>query len=204
MSTIWKAWRSLPDARSKTSEEGHGADTGLAVGNTFVMTSAYPTPRGTPRGTVAFEKAHHGGAQSEGGGGATAAAAAAGLNPGASSGAGAVALATSPRRTSVRIHVCSLRETPSERLISDPKVNQPKQARRPRMRIQRAHDRALAMAMAPPWPTGRGRMPEGPRSAMARAHGVFSEMPSRHRALGDGGAGLVHGPAWVRSLTVCV
>eukprot|EP01048_Picozoa_sp_COSAG05_P033016 COSAG05_NODE_12990_length_445_cov_3.395954_1_plen_46_part_10 len=46
------------------------------------------------------------------------------------------------------------------------------------MRIQRAPDRALAMAMAPPWPTGRGRMPEGPRPAMARAHGVFSEMPS--------------------------
>ena len=91
-----------------------------------------------------------------------------------------------------------------EQQISDPKVNQPKQARRPRMRIQRAHDRALAMAMAPPWPTGRGRMPEGPRSAMARAHGVFSEMPSRNRALGDGGAGLVHGPAWVRSLTVCL
>ena len=91
-----------------------------------------------------------------------------------------------------------MREPPSEVLISDPKVNQPKQARRPRMRIQRAHDRALAMAMAPPWPTGRGRMPEGPRSAMARAHGVFSEMPSRHRALGDGGAGQVHGPASVR------
>ena len=98
----------------------------------------------------------------------------------------------------------SVREPPSEVLISDPKVNQPKQARRPRMRIQRAHDRALAMAMAPPWPTGRGRMPEGPRPAMARAHGVFSEMPSRNRALGDGGAGLVHGPAWVRSLTVCL
>ena len=98
----------------------------------------------------------------------------------------------------------SLREPPSEVLISDPKVNQPKQARRPRMRIQRAHDRALAIAMAPPWPTGRGRMPEGPRSAMARAHGVFSEMPSRNRALGDGGAGLVHGQASVRSLTVCL
>ena len=98
----------------------------------------------------------------------------------------------------------SVREPPSERLISDPKVNQPKQARRPRMRIQRAHDRALAMAMAPPWPTGRRRMPEGPRPAMARAHGVFSEMPSRNRALGDGGAGLIHGPAWVRSLTVCL
>eukprot|EP01048_Picozoa_sp_COSAG05_P012358 COSAG05_NODE_1229_length_5448_cov_26.241167_1_plen_65_part_10 len=34
----------------------------------------------------------------------------------------------------------SVREPPSEVLISDPKVNQPKQARRPRMRIQRAHD----------------------------------------------------------------
>jgi len=98
----------------------------------------------------------------------------------------------------------SVREPPSEVLISDPKVNQPKQARRPRMRIQRAHDRALAIAMAPPWPTGRGRMPEGPRSAMARAHGVFSEMPSRYRALSDGGGGQVHGPAWVRSLTVCL
>eukprot|EP01048_Picozoa_sp_COSAG05_P004566 COSAG05_NODE_250_length_12887_cov_28.030810_15_plen_65_part_01 len=32
----------------------------------------------------------------------------------------------------------SVREPPSEVLISDPKVNQPKQARRPRMRIQRA------------------------------------------------------------------
>ena len=98
----------------------------------------------------------------------------------------------------------SVREPSSEVLISDPKVNQPKQARRPRMRIQRAHDRALAMAMAPPWPTGRGRMPEGPRPAMARAHGVCSEIPSRNRALGDGGAGLVHGQASVRSLTVCL
>ena len=33
---------------------------------------------------------------------------------------------------------------------------------------------------------------------MARAHGVFPEMASRNRALGDGGAGQVHGPAWVR------
>ena len=53
------------------------------------------------------------------------------------------------------------------------------------------------MAIAPPWPTGLGRMSEGPRPAMARAHGVFSEMPPRNRALGDGGAGLVHGP-WKR------
>ena len=66
------------------------------------------------------------------------------------------------------------------------------------MRIQRAHDRALAMAMAPPWPTGRGRMPEGPRPALARDRGVFSEMAPRNRALGDGGASQVHGPAWVR------
>ena len=43
----------------------------------------------------------------------------------------------------------SVREPPSEVLISDPKVNQPKQARRPRMRIQRAHDRALAIARPP-------------------------------------------------------
>ena len=66
------------------------------------------------------------------------------------------------------------------------------------MRIQRAHDRALAMAMAPPWPTGRGRMPEGSRPALARDRGVFPETASRNRALGDGGAGQVHGPAWVR------
>ena len=33
---------------------------------------------------------------------------------------------------------------------------------------------------------------------MARAHGVFPEMASRNRALGNGGAGQVHGPAWVR------
>ena len=69
---------------------------------------------------------------------------------------------------------------------------------RPRTRIQRAHDRALAMAMALPWPTGRGRMPGGPRPAVARDRGVFSEMAPRNRSLGDGGAGQVHGPAWVR------
>eukprot|EP01046_Picozoa_sp_COSAG06_P016522 COSAG06_NODE_1095_length_10730_cov_3.273540_11_plen_164_part_00 len=69
VSTIWKAWRSLPDARSTTSEDGHGSAVGLAVGNTLVITSAYPSPRVAWRGTVAFGNVHHGGAQSEGGDG---------------------------------------------------------------------------------------------------------------------------------------
>eukprot|EP01048_Picozoa_sp_COSAG05_P016567 COSAG05_NODE_2148_length_3476_cov_4.365709_3_plen_147_part_00 len=58
---------------------------------------------------------------------------------------------------------------------------------RPRMRIQRAHDRALAMEMAPPWPTGRGRMPEGPRPALARDHGVLGRQHHRetHRVRSD-------------------
>ena len=45
--------------------------------------------------------------------------------------------------------------------------------------------------LSPPVGTGRGRMPHGSRPAMARAHGVFSEMAPRNRALGDGGADQV-------------
>ena len=53
-------------------------------------------------------------------------------------------------------------------------------------------------------PTGRRRRPEASAPSSARPRGVFSEMPPRNRALSDGGGGQVHGPAWVRSLTVCL
>ena len=47
-------------------------------------------------------------------------------------------------------------------------------------------------------PTGRRRRPEASAPSSARPRGVFSEMPPRNRALGDGGAGQVHGQASVR------
>ena len=47
-------------------------------------------------------------------------------------------------------------------------------------------------------PTGRRRRPEASAPSAARPRGVFSEMPPRNRALGDGGAGQVHGQASVR------
>ena len=47
-------------------------------------------------------------------------------------------------------------------------------------------------------PTGRRRRPEASAPSSARPRGVFSEMPPRNHALGDGGAGQVHGQALVR------
>ena len=47
-------------------------------------------------------------------------------------------------------------------------------------------------------PTGRRRRPEASAPSSARPRGVFSEMAPGNRALGDGGAGQVHGQALVR------
>ncbi len=47
-------------------------------------------------------------------------------------------------------------------------------------------------------PTGRRRRPEASAPSSARPRGVFSEMAPGNRALGDGGAGQVHGQASVR------
>ena len=47
-------------------------------------------------------------------------------------------------------------------------------------------------------PTGRRRRPEASAPSSARPRRVLSEMTPRNRALGDGGADQVHGPASVR------